>query len=266
MAITNAILQAVAVGTSKPVIRVYRPGASVAFGRLDARRPGFPKAAHAAQRHGRTPIVRLAGGHAAAYDQDCLIIEVIRPVKQVVGGLDSRFEEMTSLLGDAAASAGVPLELGELPGEYCPGRFSLHLPDGPKVGGIAQRVIQGAALTTAVLVVRGGNEVRTTISDVYEALGLPVRREVAGAISDGHPGITTDTIEGSILESVRDELQVEPIAIAPALHQAAERLVTALAETSHDRRLATEPFVDRRPSVGRAARLATSRPVPHPTQ
>jgi octanoyl-[GcvH]:protein N-octanoyltransferase len=39
MAIAGAILQAVAVGASKPAIHVYRPGASVAFGRLDARRP-----------------------------------------------------------------------------------------------------------------------------------------------------------------------------------------------------------------------------------
>jgi octanoyl-[GcvH]:protein N-octanoyltransferase len=191
--------------------------------------PGFPSATDAAVRHGRTPIVRLAGGHAAAYDHGCLIIELVRPVKALVGGLDSRFQEMASLLRDATASAGVLLELGELPGEYCPGRFSLHLPRGPRVGGIAQCVIQGAALTTAVLVVRGGDGLRATISDVYKALDLPVRRDLAGAIADGHPDITINTIEGSVLESISHLLRVEPTTIAPELRQAAQILVTQMA-------------------------------------
>jgi octanoyl-[GcvH]:protein N-octanoyltransferase len=223
MALTHAILQAIAAGRYTDAIRVYRPGASVAFGRLDARSPGFPSAAHAARQHGRTPIVRLAGGNAAAYDQNCLIVEIIRGVEQVIGDLDNRFQEMASLLSHATALAGVPLELGELPGEYCPGRYSLHLPGGPKVAGIAQRVIQRAALTTAVLVVRGGDELRATISAVYAALGLPVRPDVAGAMSDHHPGITTDSIKNSILASIGERLQVEPTSIAPDLRQAAER-------------------------------------------
>ena len=42
---------------------------------------------------------------------------------------------------------------GNCPGEYCEGLFSLHLSGGPKVAGIAQRVIRGASLTTAVIAV-----------------------------------------------------------------------------------------------------------------
>ena len=225
MALTQAMLQAVAAGTSRAAIRVYRPGASVAFGRLDARSPGFSTAAHVARQHGRVPVVRLAGGRAAAYDQDCVIIEVIRPAEQVMGEIEDRFRGMASLLSDAAALAGVPLELGELPGEYCPGRFSLHLRGGPKVAGVAQRVIQGAALTTAVLVVRGGDELRATISAVYEALGLPVCPDVAGAMSDMYPGITMNSIENSIMASIGDRLLVELTAIAPDVRQAAELFI-----------------------------------------
>lgn len=221
MALTHAILQAVATGTSRDTIRVYRPGASVAFGRLDSRSPGFASAAQAAREHGRTPIVRLAGGRAAAYDDDCLIVEIIQRIEQSIGDLDDRFQEMASLLHDATAAAGVPLELGELAGEYCPGRYSLHLPAGPKVAGIAQRVIRGAALTTAVLVVQGGDELRATISSVYEALDLPVRAGAAGALSDSHFEITVEGIENSILASIGDRLQVERMTIAPSLRRTA---------------------------------------------
>lgn len=152
--------------------------------------------------------MRLAGGHAAAYDDNCLVVESIRREDRVIGNLESRYQEMASLLTEAAAAAGVSLELGALPGEYCPGRFSLHLPGGPKVGGIAQRIIRGAGLTTAVLAVRGGEQLRATIADVYAALDLPVRPETAGAIADCHPNVATETIARSVIHLTHERFHV----------------------------------------------------------
>lgn len=108
--------------------------------------PAFPTRPRSLESTAGRPILRLAGGHAAAYDDECVIVEVVRPAERAIGDLDSRFQEVASLLRSATASAGVSLELGQLPGEYCPGRFSLHLIGGPKVGGIAQRVIKAPRL------------------------------------------------------------------------------------------------------------------------
>jgi lipoate-protein ligase A len=51
---------------------------------------------------------------------------------------------------------GASCTISALPGKYCPGDFSLHLSDGPKIAGAAQRVISGAALYTATILVEHG--------------------------------------------------------------------------------------------------------------
>ena len=136
--------------------------------------------------------MRLAGGHAAAYDADCVLIEIIRHETDMTTGIQTRFEDLADLLRLALAEHGVAVDVVEQPGEYCAGRFSLHLADGgPKVAGIAQRIIKGASLTTAVLVVDGGDELRATINDVYSALDIAVDPDLAGALSDRHAGLTS---------------------------------------------------------------------------
>ncbi len=187
MALTGALLTAVARGEAADTIRVLRPGPTLAFGRLDRTRDGFARACRVAADHGREPVLRWGGGHAAAYDRDCVLVELIRREARVIGGLEQRFQDMAAFVAEGLEPLGVALELGELPGEYCPGRFSLHLPDGPKVAGIAQRIVRGASLTTAVIVVDGGDRLRTAIAAVYAALGLTVDAITAGALSDSHP-------------------------------------------------------------------------------
>ena len=61
------------------------------------------------------------------------------------------FAELAGLLRDALAADGIDVEVGERPGEYCPGRYSVHLRDGPKVAGLAQRVVSGAPAHVARL-------------------------------------------------------------------------------------------------------------------
>jgi octanoyl-[GcvH]:protein N-octanoyltransferase len=199
MAFTGALLEAVASREAPDTIRVFRPGPTVAFGRSDRIRAGFDEACRVTQSHGRTPIVRLGGGHAAAYDSDCLVVEVMRQHQHgAMGGLEGRFLHMVDLLQRGLAGIGVTAELGQLQWEYCPGRYSLHLPSGPKIAGIAQRVLTRASLTTAVIVVDGANTLRRTLTDVYAALDLPLDIATAGAIADQHPGVSSQALQEEI--------------------------------------------------------------------
>src|SRR5690242_12368371 len=75
VALPHAVLDLVAAGHRRPVLRCYRPGATVAFGRRDVFLPGFATAAAAARRHGFTPVIRGAGGRAAAYHEGSLIFD-----------------------------------------------------------------------------------------------------------------------------------------------------------------------------------------------
>ena len=226
MALTGALLEAVAAGSAPAVVRVFRPGATVAFGRLDRIRPGFARACERSVAHGWVPVLRWGGGRAAPYGPDCVLVEVIRAQEGIVGGLEERFEDVTALIRETVAGLGIDLEVGEQPGEYCPGRFSLHLPGGgPKVAGVAQRVISGASLTTTALVVVGGEALRSVTAAVYDALELPFDPATAGALAEARPGVDVAQVLDALRAAAHDRYRAAPAALDPeVIDRAHERV------------------------------------------
>jgi octanoyl-[GcvH]:protein N-octanoyltransferase len=202
LAVTEALLRRVGAGELGPVARAYRPGATLAFGRMDARLPGFADAAAAARAHGFVPAVRLGGGRAAAYDAGAVVVDVITPVATIAGGVEARFADAAALQLEALARVGVEAQVGELPREYCPGRWSVHA-GGVKLAGTAQRTIRGAALTTAVLLAEGGDRLRAVLVDVYAALGLDWDPATAGAAQDLVPAVTAGALHEAALDVLR---------------------------------------------------------------
>ena len=183
MALSHALLLRVAEGARPATVRIYEPGPTVAFSKLDSHAPGFAAACDAARAHGYEPVVRLGGGHAAAYGPGCLIHEEIAPHRSTLEGLGERYAQESALVEGALAGLGVAVTAGQLDGEYCAGAHSLHL-GGVKVAGIAQRVIKGAALISTVLLVDAGPSLRAALVDVYRALGISWRPETAGSLAD----------------------------------------------------------------------------------
>jgi octanoyl-[GcvH]:protein N-octanoyltransferase len=207
MAVTAALLQSVAGHRSPPTVRIFRPGSTVAFGKRDSFQSGFERASESALRHGFEPVVRQAGGHAVAYDGESVVVEFVRPEHQLLGGLELRFIQLATLISATLAELGLVLELGELPGEHCPGRFSLHLPGGPKVAGIAQRVIKGASLTTGVIAVGHSQRIRAVTSEVYADLDLPLDLRTVGALADRWPSITASEVADTLAELALGQLE-----------------------------------------------------------
>ena len=105
IALSHALLREVAAGRRSPALRLFRPGPTVALGRLDALRPGFDRACAIAVEHGHVPAVRPAGGHAAVYGPACLIVERLTAEDDVTAGLEERFAAQAALLRDALAGA-----------------------------------------------------------------------------------------------------------------------------------------------------------------
>lgn len=194
VALSDALLREVAAGRREPVLRVFRPGAAVAFGRLDALRPGFPLACARARELGFTPLVRSVGGHAAVYDGRSVVVEHVTHEADTTAALQDRFAAQAALVRDVLADAGADARIGELRGEYCPGAHSVNVGGRIKVAGIAQRLIRHGSLTSAVIVVGGGDLVREAVTSVYGALGLDVDPATAGALDDVLPGVTADAI------------------------------------------------------------------------
>ena len=75
--------------------------------------------------------------------------------------------------------------VGEVPGEYCPGEYSVNAArPAASSSGIGQRVIKGAAHIGGVIVVAGRERVRDVLVPVYEALGLEWDPATAGSVED----------------------------------------------------------------------------------
>jgi lipoate-protein ligase A len=208
MALSAALLEEVAAGADE-VARVFRPGPTVAFGRLDRQRPGYPAAAEAARRHGFAPVLRLGGGHAAAYGEGAVVVELLTREPTVAEGIERRFRDGTALVVDALHTAGVDAQVGELAGEYCPGRWSVHA-GGVKLAGTAQRSVRGASLLGAVVLVEHGARVRAALVDVYAALGIAFDPRTAGAAQDVVPGVTATAVERALAAGLGGLPEGEP--------------------------------------------------------
>ena len=183
MALSHALLLRVAERARPSVVRVYEPGPTVAFSKLDSHAPGFAAACEAARARGYEPVIRLGGGHAAAYGPGCLIHEEIVPHHSTLEGLSERYARESDIVESALARLGVSVTAGQLEGEYCAGAHSLHA-GGVKVAGIAQRVVKGAALTSTVLLLDAGPSLRDVLVAVYRALAIDWRPETAGSLAD----------------------------------------------------------------------------------
>jgi octanoyl-[GcvH]:protein N-octanoyltransferase len=201
VAIGHALLERAARGELAPTLRTYRPGPTVAFGRLDRLRPGFGAAVEAARAHGFEPVLRQPGGHAAAYDSAALCLDVVRPEAEAIPALQARFAEAAELLAGALRAVGVDARVGEVPGEYCPGAWTVNGGGRVKLAGTAQRVVRGASLLGAVVLVGGGTRVRAVLEDVYSALDLGWDPTTAGAADDDVPGLTVDAVERAVLDA-----------------------------------------------------------------
>ena len=77
----------------------------------------------------------------------------------------------------ALRGLGVDARVGEIPGEYCPGAYSVNARGATKLAGIGQRMIRGGAHLGGVVVASGGREIAwdpATSGSVTDELGHEV--------------------------------------------------------------------------------------------
>jgi octanoyl-[GcvH]:protein N-octanoyltransferase len=199
VAVSHALVERANEGALGPVLRLYRPAPTLAFGRLDALRPGFAAAAAAARELGFEPVLRAPGGHAVAYHDGCLGIDEAIPERDPIAGLHERFAASGELLAEALRTLGVDARVGRVPGEFCPGDFTVNARGRVKLLGTAQRVVRHASLLAASVAVTGGPVLRDALAAVYDPLELEWDPATAGAVEDDAPGVTVDDVERAVL-------------------------------------------------------------------
>lgn len=172
-----------------PIIHAYTTRASAVFSRRDVRLPGYEAAAEAARALGFTPSVRTVGGHLAPVHEGTLIIDVIAAAEAPQARTRERFGRASTAIRTALGRLGVPAQVGELRGEYCPGEFSVNAAGATKLAGIAQRVTAWGFLLSINLVVDDPAPLRAVVAACYGELGLPVDPSRVGAVTDHLPGL-----------------------------------------------------------------------------
>jgi octanoyl-[GcvH]:protein N-octanoyltransferase len=183
-AVSQTILRRVAAGELPPTIRIHRPGRELAFGRQDLASPGYQAAAEAAAAAGFAAVERLAGGRAAVFHEGTIAIARAYADPQPPRRTYARFEEMAEVIVAALRGLGVDALVGEVPGEYCPGAYSVNARGATKLAGIGQRMIRGGAHMGGVVVASGGRQIAEVLVPVYEALELEWDPATAGSVSE----------------------------------------------------------------------------------
>jgi lipoate-protein ligase A len=202
-AISRTILRLVAAGELPPTVRIHRPGKEVAFGRQDIASPGYGVAVEAARAAGFAAVERLAGGRAAVFHQGTIAIARAYADPQPPRRTYARFEEMAEVIADALRGLGVDARVGEVPGEYCPGAYSVNARGATKLAGIGQRMIRGGAHMGGVVVASGGREIARVLEPVYRALELDWDPSTSGSVSDE---LARDVDVGELEEALIAEL------------------------------------------------------------
>jgi lipoate-protein ligase A len=177
----------VARGELPETLRLARPAAVVAFAKRDGLAPGYARALAAARAEGFGAIMRLAGGRAAVFHEGTLELAHAAPDPDPKPGIHARFEAEATLIARALGRLGIDARVGEVPGEYCPGRWSVNAAGRRKLAGIGQRVVARGSHTGTVIVAEDAERVRRVLLPVYEALELDWDPGTAAAVEDELP-------------------------------------------------------------------------------
>jgi lipoate-protein ligase A len=224
VAVSRALMFRVAAGELPETLRIARPGTTVAFAKRDAVAPGYEAAVRAAREHGFEATLRLAGGRAAIFHDGTMEIGHAVPDDEPRAGIHSRFELTAGRLAAALAQLGVDARVGEVAGEYCPGRYSVNARGAVKLAGIGQRIVGGGSHTGVVLVVEGEQRINEVLEPVYAALGLDWEPAVTGSVRTEEPSATWERISDALVteyaveyDLIEGELDADTLALAKEL-------------------------------------------------
>ena len=143
--------------------------------------------------------MRLAGGRAAVFHEGTLEVAHAAPSDDPRAGIHERFEAEATLMRRALERLGVDARVGEVEGEYCPGRWSVNSGGERKLAGIGQRVVAGGSHTGSVIVAEGAERVRRVLEPVYRELSLAWDPRTVGAVDDEVPGGSWEAVRDAVL-------------------------------------------------------------------
>jgi lipoate-protein ligase A len=197
------LLRGVAAGeiAEARVLRLYTPVATLAMTRRESRMPGFSAASAAAVRLGFEPAIRPTGGRAVAYDESCLVFDLISRDDATLDPSDY-FARAGNSIADALRSVGVDARLGEVAGEYCPGEYSINARGIVKLVGTSQRAIRGARLLSGMLAFGPVERYVAVLLEANAALKLAWDPATFGTMQVEAPQVPRSAVEEALIAAL----------------------------------------------------------------
>jgi lipoate-protein ligase A len=202
-ALSKLILDAVSAGEMPATMRLYVPGREVAFGKRDAVAPQYPVAVRAAAEAGFAAVERLAGGRAAVFTEHTIAFSLAVPDTDPRATIYDRFEDISSLVVAAFRRLGINALIGEIPGEYCAGEYSVNHEHELKLMGVGQRLAKHAAHIGGVIAVARTDLLLQALVPVYRALEIEWRPVTTGSLEDIRPGTAAADVIAVLTEELR---------------------------------------------------------------
>lgn len=200
-----------------PVVRFARCRPTAAFSRRDTHLPGYPAAVELLQAKGFEPVIRPVGGRLALYDEGSLVVHGHAGHPDPRAGITERFQAFAETVAAALTHLGVPdVGVGQVPGEYCEGTWSVNAGGVQKLAGTGQRLGRNGYLFSAVLAVTGADRLRGPLAEAYRVLGLDLRPESVGSVDAAVPGVHVATVEDLLAAGLVRMIGDAGRAVAPA--------------------------------------------------
>ncbi len=179
-------------------IRFRRPRPTAAFSPQDTTHPDYERVKKQARTNGFEPIERGTGGRLTMFDEHALAITIISPHVDPHHHTMKRYDIFAGAMAAALVKLGIDARIGELPCEYCPGKFSINAEGRIKLVGIAQRMNRKCIQMGAIIAVERSETACAAIAEAYEAMGLPFDRGTYGSINDIQPFLTYDKVRDAL--------------------------------------------------------------------
>jgi lipoate-protein ligase A len=198
---------------------------ALSLGRLDIRDRRSIELATLAREAGATVVRRLAGGRAATLDAGCLCLGWAQPQARLERS-SARYRLTADMIIGALRDLGIEGSLGEAPGEWCPGAWSVQGPGG-KLAGLAQRQIGGSAWCEALIVVERPPALQLLSQRVHELLDIPWREDAQGELArvlPGEPDLHARLSDAIVRALRREWPALEERALPVVVHDRALRL------------------------------------------
>jgi len=179
------------------LLRLYTPAPTLALTRRESLMPGYDLAVAAAERLGFTPAIRPTGGRAAAYDGTCLVFDLVER-EESHADPTALFAQAGGTIVDVLRGFGVDARLGEVPGEYCPGEYSINARGAVKLVGTSQRGVRGARLLSGMLAFGPIDRFVAVLTEANAALRLEWDPRTFGSMLTEAPAVSREDVEEAL--------------------------------------------------------------------